>query len=88
MACPQCKGTGKTKVKVSERGKPDHSFQMDCLTCEGTGNATPEQAKAWHDMMNSWCRCGNPSGRTRPYNYRNGAHGFECCDCGKITQTG
>jgi hypothetical protein len=62
--------------------------EIKCLTCDGTGNATPEQLAKLQAMNDAWCKCGNPSGEPVPYRYADGSHGYNCADCGGLLQTG
>jgi hypothetical protein len=85
-SCPKCKGKGKSTITAHEGGKKT-TFQMECFWCAGFGTLTDIGLEKVKAMDAAWCRCGNPSGETRPYNH-GGCHGWECCDCGKVTQTG
>lgn len=91
MGCPTCKGKGMQTTQVithTAAGFTEHSFEHKCMTCEGTGNATPEQLAKLQAMNDAWCKCGNPSGESVPYSYPDGSHGYNCADCGGLLQTG
>ena len=91
MICKVCKGTGKQHVRgrmLTPNGWVEEPpVDIDCIWCKGTGNMTEQQAQDLEDYRNAWCRCKNSSG-SHPYRHANGAHGWKCNDCGKITQTG
>lgn len=91
MKCPVCEGKGKqtiTAIEVTPTSRREMPpVDIDCIWCKGTGEMTPQQAQDWKDFQDAWCRCPHSSG-SHPYRHANGAHGWKCDDCGKITQTG
>lgn len=93
MQCPTCKGTGKVTIKVTTFGqKGSENFETDCLTCHGKGRITLKQARQLKKEQDSWCRCGNKSGKTDFHDDgelgAGSEHCWTCSDCGKLTQVG
>ena len=89
--CPSCKGRGKQSIKVvksAKEGVVESVVQISCATCRGACELTQEQLNTHKRLQEAWCRCGNPSGDVEYYEFDNGAHGYDCVDCGKILQTG
>lgn len=89
--CPQCKGDKQITVTVSEFGKSgDHSFKMDCITCNGAGKVTAEQARAHKAMADAWCTCDEPGDPDYHPDGNDicGKHCYTCSNCGKILQVG
>lgn len=78
---------GGMEVNVSDSGQIEDEVEINCIWCDGTGQMTEQQARELEQYRNAWCRCKNRSGQ-HPYRHTNGAHGWKCNDCGKITQTG
>lgn len=91
MNCPTCEGKGKQTITarmLTEKGWHDEPpVDITCITCNGNGEITQEQADELQAMKDAWCSCGNPSGDVVPYDYGT-CHGYDCRDCGKIIQTG
>lgn len=93
MKCQKCDGTGKLNIIAhtfdakTKSFIPEPAVQINCVVCHGTGQLSKQEAQEYQDYINSWCKCGNPSGEVSFY--RNGrSHGYKCADCGKIVQEG
>jgi hypothetical protein len=91
MICRVCKGGGKQHVQFTEVGSDRTAkkgvLDVDCIWCAGTGEMTDEQSESLIRFDEAWCKCKKSSGSTY-YRHDNGAHGWQCNDCDKITQTG
>lgn len=98
VECPDCKGTGKTQMKVIETtatGTTEQFFPMTCAACTGTGQTTKAKIRA-NERTNAafqamWCRC---EGDTDAEYWPDGAHTeihkhhWRCRTCGKVKQIG
>lgn len=87
--CPSCKGTKKVTIKVISNGVREPDMELDCVTCNGTGEVRDGYTKALEDF---WCHCGNPSGDVEFHDDGEGAacskHHYTCGDCGRVLQIG
>ena len=93
MNCPRCKGSGKMTLKVSTYGEDgSESIEINCVTCDGTGEVTSYQNELYKQEVAMWCRCGNPSGDVDYYEDGQDPviqkHHWNCKDCGKVLQVG
>lgn len=94
--CPQCNGSGKTKVGVvSFDGNKATSFEMNCLTCDGNKTVTNVQLKQFNFEKNMWCKCSDVSKFSQNTYFVNDnqrkdlrKHHYRCCKCDKVTQIG
>lgn len=89
--CPTCTGK-KTITATIVEGSKETAFVMPCHSCSGQGTVTETVKRQINRAVESWCRCGNPSGGTRFYDDGQHAecrkHHWRCNDCGKIVQVG
>jgi len=91
MLCPSCKGSGKITFEIEEMfsDNPVTKSILDCILCDGTGDALEDDIKRLHSF---WCKCSNPSNQTRFYNDNEhpdcSKHHYRCLDCGRVIQTG
>ena len=87
VTCTACEGKKKIKVKFHEGSKVSY-FEMECVTCNGTGKISEEQKKAEEEF---WCKCSD--GENVTY-YPDGTHPkcskhcWACNICGGIVQVG
>jgi len=88
--CPQCQGAKVIVVTVYDARQVTYIEELCCPTCSGSGQATYKATKEYQDMLNSWCRCSNPSGEScyHPDSLETGKHHWTCADCGKVLQVG
>lgn len=80
--CFACE-SGILTIMVNSAGRPPHTVQLRCVTCNGSA-VVPAGTKAAHDAF--WCRCGNPSRNT--IHTWAGTDIYLCADCGAVVQTG
>jgi Fe2+ or Zn2+ uptake regulation protein len=68
------------------------NMELICIDCGGSGEITEAQHEQNQRAMAMWCRCGNPTRRTRFYEDGEAPdihkHHVKCGDCGKVLQVG
>ena len=93
--CPKCKD-GKMNVRVTEYGKSTTTIELNCVSCDGTGQVSDEKLKEIKDIDRfvdeEMCDCEDPTFGSYPEDgecscgmYKHHVH---CGTCGKISQIG
>jgi len=98
VECPDCKGTGKTEMKVTTHtptGATESSFPMPCGACKGTGKTTKAKIRANERLQAAvaamWCKC---EGEQDVEFFDDGEHEeiekhhWRCKACSKVRQIG
>ena len=90
VKCPTCRGTKKvtSTIETMFDDTPDEVYQVECVTCDGTGEVSQELVDAMNDF---WCTCGHKGGTTffdDGENERCNKHCYACNDCGRLVQVG